>query len=82
MSYDHAPVVYKETPPGLFNRCVKGMASPGSQARMLGLSANPFFCDTWPEQQDLNRDARRAIFEACTKGQVASQVPPVVMPAR
>jgi len=80
MSYEHAPVVYKDIPPGFFNRCVHAMASPGSQARMLGLSANPFFCDQWPETRDLNYDARRAIFEACTKGQVASQVPPVVPP--
>jgi hypothetical protein len=82
MSYEQAPVVYKDTPPGLSNRCVNGMASPGTQARKLGLSANPFYCDSWPEQQDLNHDARRAIFEACTKGQIASQVPPVVIPAR
>jgi len=80
MSYEQAPVVYKDVPSPFFNRCVHGLVSTGSQARMLGLSANPFFCDLSPDVQDLNYDARVAIFEACRKGQIATSVPPIVQP--
>jgi len=72
LSYEQAPPIYKPTHTLPFNRCVSGMATPGLQPRNLGLSANPFFCEQWMQSQDLNYDARRSIFEACRKGQIAT----------
>ena len=74
LAYEQAPLVRKERPPLWFNRCVSGMDSPGMQSRRVGLSANPFFCEQWPQETDENADARRAIFEACRKGQIATDV--------
>lgn len=80
MSYEQAPPVYERATALEFNRCAAGMASPGLQSHKLGLAANPFFCEYWQQSRDLNYDARRAIFEACTKGLVATQVPAIVSP--
>jgi hypothetical protein len=80
LSYEQAPPVYERKLALQFNRCVIGMATPGLQARTLGLSANPFFCDQWMQAQDLNYDARRSIFEACRKGQIATGLPAIVQP--
>ena len=80
MSYEQAPPVYEHATMLELNRCANGMATPGLQSHQLGLAANPFFCEQWAQQRDINYDARRAIFEACTKGQVASNVPAVMSP--
>ncbi len=80
MSYEQAPVVYKNVSSPFFNHCANGMASIGSHSRLMGLSANPFFCDSWAVALDLNYDARVAIFEACRKGQIATGLPPIVQP--
>ena len=80
MSYEQAPPVYERAAALELNRCASGMATPGLQSHKLGLAANPFFCEQWAQQRDINYDARRAIFEACTKGQVATNVPSFVSP--
>ena len=80
LSYEQAPPMYKQTQMLPFNRCVSGMATPGLPSRYLGLSANPFFCEQWMQSQDLNYDARRSIFEACRKGQIATGLPAIVQP--
>ena len=80
LSYEQAPPVYERAAALELNRCASGMATPGLQSHKLGLAANPFFCEQWAQDRDINYDARRAIFEACTKGQVATNVPAVVSP--
>lgn len=80
MSYEQAPPVYEHLSALQINRCKRGMVTLGLQASRLGLYANPFFCDQWPQDHDVNYEARCAIFEACTKGQVATNVPAVHSP--
>jgi hypothetical protein len=81
-AYQQAPPVYDPDIRPLPRSCAMGIVGGvGPHSNVLGMTYDPFVCDQIMQSRDVNFDARRAIFGACMKGQVATDVP-YITPAR
>ena len=82
LAYSQAPPVYDNRNFIGINRCLGGMQTGmGNAAGVIGLPSNPFMCDMFMQNIDANLFARRAIYDACIKGLVANNLPPITLPA-
>ncbi|NBO40748.1 MAG: hypothetical protein EBU92_04275 [Betaproteobacteria bacterium] len=81
LAYSQAPPVYDNRHFFGNNRCFGGVqAGTGKSPGVVGLPSNPFLCDMFMEDNDANVFARRAIFDACMKGEAATNLPPISPP--
>jgi len=77
LAYQQAPTVYDNNMLYLPRSCQLGWMGVGPQRHGLVMAYDPMICDQIKQSHDVNWDARRAIFDACMKGQVATNVPPI-----
>jgi hypothetical protein len=77
LAYQQAPTVYDNSILLLPRSCQFGWIGAGPPMHGLGMAYDPMVCDQIKQSHDLNFDARRAIFDACMRGEVATNLPPI-----
>lgn len=77
LAYQQAPTVYDDNKLYLPRSCQLGWIGVGPQTHGLGMAYDPMMCDQIKQSHDVNWDARRAIFDACMKGQAATNISPI-----
>lgn len=74
LAYQQAPPVYDSRNARMLMQCPIGMSPFGMHPHWQTMPPTPFYCNQLLMNEDLNRGARRAVFDACMSGATPAAV--------